>query len=196
MSNILFQGINENFPVAGEDNDTQTFRDNFDTIKRALEAANIEMTELESAASGAARLNRTNDFNLNVIQRVIFQNTREQVVSNLSLDIDDTIPIDYETGSYHILGFTGDQQSITLSVDNLPGDSLLTIEEENTLGILRLELYSNTEKTVEFATSNGTVIKKSADFPNPLIVDSDPVIIEVWRHNASTIFMRYLGQFS
>ena len=32
MSDINYLNINENFPVAGEDNDTQVFRSNFNTI--------------------------------------------------------------------------------------------------------------------------------------------------------------------
>ena len=32
-SNISETGINEQFPIAGQDNDAQGFRDNFSTIK-------------------------------------------------------------------------------------------------------------------------------------------------------------------
>ena len=51
MSNINYLSINENFPVAGADNDTQTFRDNFDTIKTSLNTAKTEITSLESTAA-------------------------------------------------------------------------------------------------------------------------------------------------
>ena len=40
-STINYLGINENFPVAGQDNDTQVFRDNFDTIKQALVVGSV-----------------------------------------------------------------------------------------------------------------------------------------------------------
>jgi hypothetical protein len=58
-SNINYLSINENFPVAGEDNDTQTFRDNFDTIKTSLRAGQEEITALQS---DTAKLNDNNDF--------------------------------------------------------------------------------------------------------------------------------------
>ena len=35
-SNIISTTINENFPIAGQDNDSQGFRDNFNVIKTSL----------------------------------------------------------------------------------------------------------------------------------------------------------------
>ena len=57
-SNINFIGINEDFPIAGQDNDTQTFRDNFNTIKTSLQSAKEEITELQDTS---ARLDLNND---------------------------------------------------------------------------------------------------------------------------------------
>jgi hypothetical protein len=62
--------------------------------------------------------------------------------------------------------------------------------------------------TVEFTSSNGLLrtiifsdqpdnfrIKKSPGFPDVLQVRSqtDPIIIEIWRRDASTIYMKYVG---
>ena len=67
MSNINYVSINENFPVAGQDNDTQVFRDNFDTIKTSLRYAKEELEIFQDSATGAARLNQSNNFNQNII---------------------------------------------------------------------------------------------------------------------------------
>lgn len=48
-SNIDPSNINENYPIAGEDNDTQGFRDNFEFIKTALVTAREEVTSLQEA---------------------------------------------------------------------------------------------------------------------------------------------------
>lgn len=48
-SNIDPSNINENYPVAGEDNDTQGFRDNFAFIKEALSTARTEVTSIQDA---------------------------------------------------------------------------------------------------------------------------------------------------
>ena len=68
------------------------------------------------------------------------------------------------------------------------------------MGKVTLELYrsGSVNTTVSFITSGGTVIKKDPSFPGTITLDSetDPVFIEVWRHSAEVIFMRYLGKFS
>jgi len=45
-SNINATAIDEAYPVAGVDNDTQGFRDNFSYIKTALNTAKTEIDEL------------------------------------------------------------------------------------------------------------------------------------------------------
>lgn len=62
-SNINYASINENFPVPGQDNDTQVFRDNFDTIKNSLSTAK---TEVGDVLDNGARIDQDNDFNGNL----------------------------------------------------------------------------------------------------------------------------------
>jgi hypothetical protein len=47
MSNIVYSSIVETFPVANQNNDTVGFRNNFASIKTALNVANTEITELQ-----------------------------------------------------------------------------------------------------------------------------------------------------
>ena len=78
MSNIISNDIDESFPIAGQDNDSQGFRDNFSVIKNSLATARAEVTELEEIT---AKKNQDNDFNNNEIQRASFIQTTEKVVS-------------------------------------------------------------------------------------------------------------------
>lgn len=48
MSNIDYASINENFPLAGVDNDTQVFRENFTKIKNNFEFAKTEIEALDT----------------------------------------------------------------------------------------------------------------------------------------------------
>lgn len=52
--------IDENFPVAGIDNPSQGFRDNFNYIKIGLDTASSEITVLQNTT---AKLDADNDFN-------------------------------------------------------------------------------------------------------------------------------------
>ena len=50
MSQITPSNINGNFPVFGQDNSTQGFRDNFTNIKNNLAFAKQEIEELQNKA--------------------------------------------------------------------------------------------------------------------------------------------------
>ena len=58
-SQININSINVAYPVAGQDNDSQGFRDNFRSIAVALSTASSEITSLQLTT---AKLNSTNDF--------------------------------------------------------------------------------------------------------------------------------------
>lgn len=198
MSNINPTTIEENFPIAGQDNDTKTFRDNFSSIVSNFEIAQTEITELENTV---ARINTDNDFENNVIDRAVFRNCVERRTIN-SLPIEGAtsseIQIDFESGSYHVLTLQN-FVNVVISFINLPGDTAIPNPAENALGRMTLEIYSaeNIERNISFTGAGGVIFKKSPDFPSVFTVSSasNPVFIEVWRHS-NTIFMRYLGQYS
>lgn len=201
MSNISFQTINEQFPVAGEDNDTQVFRDNFDSIKQALRVANEEITDIQE---NTARLDDDVDFNLQKIQNAILENVRDQKLlgfegSNVNVS---PTTVDFQLGNYHIYKVASgtNEEPFILDFLNFPGDPTLFGSSNIGVGKVTLELYGDgQERVVVFGTSETAVIKKN-NFPlingnGDLILqsDSDPVFIEVWRWNANTIYVKYLG---
>ena len=193
-SNINYLSINENFPVAGQDNDTQVFRDNFDTIKTSLRVAKEEITTLQS---DSASLVVDNDFNLKLIQRAVFQNNRMKkfLVEGGEPITVSPVTIDYENGNYQIFKIGA---NISFDFLNFPGDPVLSETSSDTVGKTTIELYGDgSARTVTFTTSGSTVIKKNSTFPGVLTVTSttDPVIIEIWRHSSGVIFMNYLGAF-
>lgn len=67
-SNIVSTTINENYPVAGVDNDSQGFRDNFSIIKQNFTYAK---TEIEDLQGGVARVDGANNFDGNEINNAL-----------------------------------------------------------------------------------------------------------------------------
>ena len=64
-SNINDTGINRDYPVAGQDNDSQGFRDNFSIIKDNFVATKAEIETLQSTTAQGVTYNSetgTNDF--------------------------------------------------------------------------------------------------------------------------------------
>ena len=199
MSNINYLNINENFPVAGQDNDTGVFRDNFDTIKNSLRIAKDEIAALEAATAGLALTETTDgegsDFNLRRIENALLKYNRIEKFNGGSTTED--ITIDYQNGGYQIYEIADDIQMQFL---NFPGDPVYVNEDTPVgMGAVRLELYGDTtERTITLITSGGTVIKTDPTFPTPFTVTSrsDPIFIDVWRHSNEVIYIRYLGQYS
>ena len=58
-SNIDNTSIDATYPIAGQDNDSQGFRNNFSTIKNNFTAAKSEIEDLQT---NTAKLNASNDF--------------------------------------------------------------------------------------------------------------------------------------
>ena len=189
---INFAAINENFPVAGQDNDTQVFRDNFDTIKTNFSAAKTEITDLQD---NAARTDQDNDFLYNVVGSVTLQDAYLRKKDYGAAIVAGTQDISFKQAMYHVVKFGA---NTSLSFSEFP-TAAVDITGLGQIGKATLELYGDgTARTITFVTSGGTVLKKSPGFPGSVTVTSttNPVIIEVWQHSATVIWLNYLGLFS
>ena len=189
---INFAAINENFPVAGQDNDTQVFRDNFDTIKTNFSAAKTEITDLQD---NAARTDQDNDFLYNVVGSLTLQDAYLRKKDYGAAIVAGTQDISFKQAMYHVVKFGA---NTSLSFSEFPTGAV-DATGLGQIGKATLELYGDgTTRTITFTTSGGTVIKKSPGFPGSVTVTSDtnPVIIEVWQHSATVIWMNYLGLYS
>jgi hypothetical protein len=140
-SNINSAAINENFPVAGQDNDTQVFRDNFDTIKTSLLTANTEITALQAATEGLALDAydeveagvHGSDFNNRIIYSAVLQNSFERKFDGGNITA--PLTIDYQNGNYQVYRIGA---NITVDFLNFP-DGLGTSKN----GKVTLELYGD-----------------------------------------------------
>jgi hypothetical protein len=191
-SNINFAAINENFPVAGQDNDTQTFRDNFDTIKTNFSEAKTEITDLQD---NSARTDQDNDFLYNVVGSLTLQDAYLRKKDYGAAIVAGTQDVSFKQAMYHVIKVGA---NTSLSFTEFPTGAV-DLTGLGQIGKATLELYGDcTTRTITFTTTGGTVIKKSSGFPGSITVTSDtnPVIIEVWQHSATVIFLNYLGLFS
>jgi hypothetical protein len=189
---INFAAINENFPVAGQDNDTQVFRDNFDTIKDNFSAAKTEITDLQD---NAARTDEDNDFLYNVVGSLTLQDAYLRKKDYGAAIVAGTQDISFKQAMYHVVKFGA---NTSLSFSEFPTGAV-DITGLGQIGKATLELYGDgTARTITFITSGSTVIKKSPGFPGSVTVTSstNPVIIEVWQHSATVIWLNYLGLYS
>lgn len=184
MSQIISVDIDENFPVAGQDNDSQGFRDNFSVIKNSLATAKAEITELDELT---AKKDRDNDFNENEIQRATFIQTTEKVVSQAT---NTSMSIHWTYGSYQEITVAGD---VSLTIGSWP--------EAGVLGRMRIAVFSDgkNDYTITWASTMGNDIMAAPGFENPFAIASEvwPKIFDFWTTDGGdTVYGHYLGEFS
>ena len=188
-STIISGTIDGSYPVAGVDNDTQGFRDNFTIIKTGLATAASEVTVLQR---DTAKLNATNDFLGTDVTN-----------ANLSLNTEKYHNIGTVIAGQNISFLNGSYQSATVNL----AEGVSTINfaladwpDRDHVAKMTVQLFGNdTAKTVTFTVDGGGTIKYSANFPATLTLDSsaNPLIIDFWTYSqGTTVYAEYRGQFT
>ena len=157
-SNINDTGVNSNYPVAGQDNDSQGFRDNFTVISSNFVAAK---SEIEAIQTNGAVKNADNNFLGNSITNANFKNTTETAyVAGATVQTSQNINLD--NGAYQEFTVGAD---ITLTFANWSTTTAKT-------GRIRLHIKSDqspgsaTNRTITFASNaGGGTIKTNSNWP-------------------------------
>jgi len=115
-SNIVPGNIDGAYPVAGQDNSSQGFRDNFSAIKNNFTEAK---TEIESLQDNKASTNANTSFNDYVVTRATLKDCAETVYAHGTTS--GSITLNHENGHYQTLTTSG---SVTLGFSNFPAAAL------------------------------------------------------------------------
>ena len=141
--------IDGQYPVAGQDNNSQGFRDNFTNTKTNFQYAATEITELQTNAVLKAALTGTaldNDMNGNPLSNANISDF--SAVTAVLGTLSGSVTINYMSGHYQTVTTGG---SITLAFTNFPG--------AGSFGIVRVQItVASTAYTVTLpaAVSVGT----------------------------------------
>ena len=117
-SQINPNNVDGTYPVAGQPNNTQGFRDNFTNIKTNFSYAETEITDLQNNGIFKAALSGTtlnNNMADNLIYAVKLQDVSYTFLQNAATS--GSIAIDYSAGQYQYISTTG---SISLNFSNFP----------------------------------------------------------------------------
>lgn len=197
-SQINPNNIDGAYPVAGQDNNSQGFRDNFTNIKVNFQYAANEINDLDtkavlkSALTGTTLDNNMNDQLIYAAQIRDFSATRVQVTNTSG-----PITIDYSAGHYQTISTTG---NISLSFTNFPPSQVgygvvrlaitvnstaytVTLPSSVTEGTFNLQGFNQTTRAISFSqtgvftydftsTNGGTAITVSCPSRN-----QDPIFL-------------------
>lgn len=175
--------INVNFPVPGEDNDSQGFRSNFAKIQSALGVASREISTIQA---GAVNLNDSNDFGENIVKRAALQ-MPSLVVNDATNDLlgDPIVTVDYTLGSYQKFAINGGDYTFTVA--NWPSSGLC--------GAVRLEITpsSISRVTVNFGSYGDLYVLSQNDLP-VAYEQTVPIVWDLYSpDNGTTVFAYEVG---
>ena len=188
-SNRVYEGIDENYPQAGKDNDSQGFRDNFGLVKTGLQTAQSEISSLQTTR---ARLDQANDFGGNNITNANTLKGTSTMYNGGVLQINTNIS--FESGHYQNFTIAPSSGSnITLTLTDWPASGRYAL--------IRVSLFGRDQAdTVTWETEGaGTFLKVPTGFPNTPTIDTSahPYIFEFWTYDGgTTVFGEYKGHFN
>jgi hypothetical protein len=191
--NNLVTNIDEDYPVAGIDNDTQGFRDNFDIIKTSLAFAGQEITVLQDTT---VKTIGDNDFSGNLIINADLSGVTENAVALAPISNPEiaTNVINFRDGSYQQVIVNIPDADITVEWGPTAAS---TLEAERYAKVI-LELSTDepeAEYGLTFSNPDGA-IKYSNNFPFNFKVTTNPKLIEIsTRTGGDTIFVEYMGEY-
>jgi hypothetical protein len=198
-SNINSADVDALYPIAGQDNDSQGFRDNFSTIKNSLSTAASEITALQDKTAGVAASailesgsTVGGDWNGFYIQDANFRANVEEVyvIGNVTSNQN----INWTNGHYQTVQ-AGD--NVTLTLTDWP--------TSGKLGKMRLAITSDGDSRVVtigatgmrndgatgWTSTNSTSVTVTASST------TNPHILEFWTTDAGlVVYAHYVGNFS
>ena len=116
-SKIVPGNITPSFPVAGQDNSSQGFRDNFSAIKTNFIESKSEIEDLQT---NKANTNASSDFTDNEVSRAKLKDTSETIYAHGSVS-SGSVTLNHENGHYQTLSITADT---TFAFLNFPSGAL------------------------------------------------------------------------
>lgn len=195
MSNIIYNNIDVTFPIAGQDNPSKGFRDNWSSIQNALSTAKSEITTLETAAllrhdlqdiTAPAENDLAQSTIVNGSFKEFYSSSRTLTPASTAV----TIPVNVADGDIQQINLVA--TAVNIMFTGWPAGTQY--------GKVRLHLttISETSLTINTVTSQAALdIKFDIDFPSPLTVTTNVhKVIDVWSfNNGVTVFVKYIGEF-
>jgi len=193
MSNINLNNIDVTFPIAGQDNPSKGFRDNWSAIKSALDVAKSELTVLQDRSVLARSILNNTVVENNLGGSSIINGNFKQFysVSNTATQPANTsiINIDITNGEIQEIKLI---DAASINFTNWPSGTQYVK--------VRLHVYNTgtiTSLIVSNFTSSPGTVKKDTSFPETFSVSvAKHLVVDAWTFNAgATVFLKYVGEF-
>ena len=183
--------IDEAFPVAGVDNESQGFRDNFSAIKDTLIQAKGDIVDLQ-----ASRLDISSpetDLSGNTVSNVNLKGASYEF--NGGGNIITGQNVSFTAGAYHVYTLAATSPDVGSPIELTFSD----LPAADTLAVIRVHLYGNgSEQFFSFNTESIGDFYVASGWPTLSVTSaSAPKIFEFWTYDGGiNVYARYLGVFT
>ena len=155
MTSAIVPGnIDGTFPIAGQDNSSQGFRDNFTAIKNNFTTASTEITNLQA---NKASTDANTSFNDKVVSRATLKDTAETVYAHGTVS-SGTLTLNHENGNFQTVTITG---NVSFAFSNFPTSGtlgrIILLTTVNS-GVTALTMPSAVKKATNVTGSDGSSV--------------------------------------
>jgi hypothetical protein len=214
MSQINANAINTTYPVAGQDNDSQGFRDNFTAIAAGLASAKMEITELQNKSLTSTTLNITDSSTFvtapatNNMLGATLSNGNFVQFNGLAVGSTDVTSsgatVDLNVAPFQVFNMTANG---VLTLSNWPDVTtqkqyavirlmLTATGSTRTVTIQGLRRSNNSASTIKIPTSAGGLSQSSSTVATLSVDTTHTEIIEAWSiDGGQTIFLKNTGEY-
>lgn len=186
--------LDKDFPVPGQDNDSQGFRDNFTVIDDNFNATKARLEDIET--NGVRKEANTTFLPLSTGGTARLINPTLQSHTEVKYDIGSvtgSADVDFSLGNYHTVNLTDDTE---LSIVNTPDSGYLgkvTLHVTASSGTQNLTWDSTL--TIKFDTASENFWNRTTTQSSDILAGK-VYIIELWTYQDSTTFYaKYVGEF-
>lgn len=172
-SNISYSSIDETYPIAGRDNDSQGFRDNFAVIKNNFESAKGEIEDLQL---NTARVDDANNFLRNNLLNFNVVYYTEEVYDGGAID-GPTALVQFTNGPYQVFQIDGD---LTFNFSDFPlAQKFMRVRVE----LQNLDIAN--PRYITFGSTEAVTFRKGSSFKYANVsgtyIPYDPALINAYQ---------------
>ena len=192
-SNIVPDTIDDTYPVAGQDNNSQGFRDNFNIIKTNFTSAK---SEIETLQNNTAKTNADNVFFENTLSR--YTKLQETTTHVGPTNVSSATPLSFNAGHFYTIVASND---VTLTLEDWPTN--------NEYAEMLIQVYGDgaVNRTVTFASTYSAGASQmrvdgSTEFGGGAAITTNTVVtrshlVKAFTYdNGTNVFLQYLGTFA
>lgn len=198
-SAINYSAINTAYPVAGQDNNSQGFRDNFTAISAGLSTAKTEISALQQNAVLVQDLATSS---IPVVNNLLGSTISNGLISQLN-------PVFYNLGNVTSAGSLININNGPVQQVRLTGSATLTFSNWGPAGSfssVKLIIFSDqsSSRTATLATTNSGIMRTATGWvggtaPITVVLGTNNLfeVIEAWTTNGgANVYLKSIGQYS